>query len=38
MAWVPDSRNPLEDINEVRNAVFVMRGGVAYQWPGAAAQ
>ena len=30
--------NPLEDINAVRNVVFVMRGGVVYKWPGAAAQ
>ena len=30
--------DPLEDINAVRNVVFVMRGGVVYKWPGAAAQ
>lgn len=30
--------DPLEDIDAVRNVVFVMRGGVVYKWPGAAAQ
>jgi len=30
--------DPLNDIDAVRNVVFVMRGGVVYKWPGAAAQ
>jgi imidazolonepropionase-like amidohydrolase len=30
--------DPLEDIHAVRNVVFVMRGGVVYKWPGAAAE
>lgn len=30
--------DPLDDINAVRNVVFVMRGGVVYKWPAAASQ
>lgn len=30
--------NPLEDLEAVKRVVFVMRGGVVYKWPGAAAQ
>ena len=30
--------DPLADITAVRNVVFVMRGGVVYKWPGAAAE
>jgi len=29
---------PLDDINAVRNVVFVTRGGVVYKWPDAASQ
>jgi imidazolonepropionase-like amidohydrolase len=30
--------DPLEDINAVKNVVFVMRGGVVYKWSGGKAE
>ena len=32
------ARNPLDDINAVRDVVFVMRGGVVYRWSGSSGE